>query len=92
MCPLPSCTGMGRHYLSKIKDVSRVGNFAAAAAAVVVCPGAVYILMLILLPKEGLPVRRGRSWTQVISCEPSLHSNWSIRARACDWAVEREGG
>jgi len=32
------------------------------------------------------------SHTQVISCEPSPHFNWSIKARACDWAVEGKGG
>ena len=26
------------------------------------------------------------------TCEPSPHFNWSIKARACDWAVEGKGG
>jgi hypothetical protein len=42
---------------------------------IVECPGAVYILMLIPLPKEGLPRRRSESHTQVTSCELSPHSN-----------------
>jgi hypothetical protein len=28
----------------------------------------------------------------VISCKPSSHFNWSIKARVCDWAVEEKGG
>ena len=41
------------------------------------CPGAVCILMLILLPQEGLAARkRSESGTQVISCEPSAHLSW----------------
>lgn len=28
----------------------------------------------------------------MISCEPSPHSNWSNKAGACDWAMERRGG
>jgi hypothetical protein len=53
--------------------------------SVVGWPGAVCILMLILLPQEGL-------LSQVVACEPSPHFNWSIKTRACDWAVEGKGG
>jgi hypothetical protein len=55
------------------------------------CPG-VCILMLILLPQEGLPLMRGPLQARVILWEPSPHFNWSIKARACDWAVEEKGG
>ena len=56
------------------------------------CHDAVCILILILIPQEGLPPMSSLSCTQVISCEPSPHFNWSIKARACDWAVEEKGG
>lgn len=32
------------------------------------------------------------SRTQVMPYEPSSHFNWSVKARACDWAVEGKGG
>ena len=60
-------------------------------APVVGYPHAVCILMLILLSQEMAPTRNG-SCTQMISCEPSPHFNCSIKARACDWAVEGKGG
>lgn len=41
------------------------------------CPGAVYILMLILLPQREVAKTRSDWLTQVISCEPFPHSNWS---------------
>jgi hypothetical protein len=44
--------------------------------------------MLIVLPQEGLHLSSSPSHTQVIACEPF---NWSIKARACDWAVEGKG-
>ena len=56
------------------------------------CPDAVCILMLVLFPQKRLPLTSSPSCTQVISCEPSLNFNWSIKARACDWAVEEKGG
>lgn len=46
---------------------------------------AVCIPMLILLLLKRLPPGA------VISCEPSPHSNWSIKARACDWAMKGKG-
>jgi len=53
-----------------------------------------FILVLILLPQEGLPSEGcpSPSCTELISCAPSPHFNWSIKTRACDWAVERKGG
>lgn len=56
------------------------------------CPDAVCILMFILLPGGVVP-ESSPSGTQVISWEPSPHLNWSIKARACNWAVRsgREG-
>ena len=54
----PSCSGMRSHFFSKIKDVSRMDIFIVVVVVVVVgCPGAICILMLILLPQEGLPMR-----------------------------------
>ena len=50
------------------------------------CPDAV------LLPREGLPPASSPSHTQLISFEPAPHFNWSIKTRACDWAVEGKGG
>ena len=55
------------------------------------CPGAVFILKLILLPQEGLPrwgVDHGLRW---------FHGNLvliltgQIKSRACDCAVEEKG-
>lgn len=46
---------------------------------------AVCIPMLILLLLKRLPPGA------VILCEPSPHSNWSIKARACDWAMKGKG-
>jgi hypothetical protein len=41
----------------------------------------------------SLPTRSSPSSSiQVISCEPSPHFNWSVKARACDWAAEGKGG
>ena len=45
-----------------------------------------------MVPQEGLAPTSNPSHTQVLSCEPSPHFNWSIKARACDWAVEGKGG
>lgn len=56
------------------------------------CPDAVCILMLILLPHEGLLLMSSPLCTRVISCDPSACFNCSIEARACDWAVEGKGG
>ena len=53
------------------------------------CPGAVCILMSILLPQEGLPLKR--SHTQVISLNLLPILTGQIKARACDWAVEGKG-
>lgn len=50
------------------------------------CRGAICILMLILLPQEEKFI------TQVISCEPSLHFSWPLKAKAYDWPVEERGG
>lgn len=50
---------MRRHFLSKIKDVSRMGIL-VVGVVVVGCLGVVCILMLILLPQEGLRTRKGR--------------------------------
>ena len=58
---------------------------------VVGCPEAVCIIMLILLPLEGFPLKNSPSHTLVISYEPSPHFNWSIMSKACDWTVEKKG-
>lgn len=50
------------------------------------CPSAVCILMLILLPQEGLPL------THVISLNFLPILTGQIKARADDWAVEGKGG
>lgn len=54
------------------------------------CHGAVCILMLILLPQEGLPRTRNELHTQVtrhMNLLPIL--TCKIKARACDWAEEK---
>ena len=57
---------------------------------VVGCPGAVCILMLILLPQEGLPLMRGPLQARVILWEPSPHFlTGKIKAKAVSF---REGG
>ena len=55
------------------------------------CPGAVCILMLILLPQEGWPMMRSRSHTQVISLSLFSILTGQIKARPDDWAVEVKG-
>ena len=42
--------------------------------------------------QEGLPSRRSRSHTQVISLNLLSILTGQIKARACDWAMEGEGG
>jgi hypothetical protein len=54
-------------------------------------PGAVCILMLILLPQEGLPPMRGSSPTQTISLKLLPILNGQEKARASDWAGEGKG-
>ena len=54
------------------------------------CPGAVCILMLILLPQEGLLQMRSRTHTQVISQISILTGQ--IKTQANDWALEVKGG
>lgn len=55
-------------------------------------PGAVCLQMFTLLPQEGLPPISSPFHTQLISCEHFLHFNLPVKARACDWAVEGNGG
>ena len=55
-------------------------------------PGAVCILMLILLPQEGLPPMRGSSPTQTISLKLLPVLTGHIKTRARDWALEGKGG
>lgn len=50
------------------------------------CPGAVFILMLILFPHEVLPGRRNGSCTLVTSGESSPHFN--LKTKSSDLAVE----
>lgn len=45
-------------------------------------------LMFILLPRGVVP-ESSPSGTRVISWGPLPHLKWSIKARACDWAVRR---
>jgi hypothetical protein len=67
-------------------------NFLFNSTNVAGYPDAFLILMLTLLPQEGLPLPSSRSCIQVISCEPCSHFNWSIKSGACDRAVEGKGG
>ena len=56
------------------------------------CPGAVCILMLILLPQEGLLQMRSRTYTQVISLNLISILIGQIKTQANDWALEVKGG
>lgn len=50
---------------------------------VVGCPNANYMLMLTLdASSRGVGLTSSPSCTQVMICKPSLHFNWSIKARA----------
>lgn len=55
------------------------------------CPNAVCVLILILLPQEGLPPTNSRLCSQKISGETSSHFKWPIKARGHDLAVVRIG-
>ena len=56
------------------------------------CPGAVCILMLILLPQEGLLPMRSGSHTQVTSLSLLPILIGQMMSRADDWPVEGKGG
>ena len=56
------------------------------------CPGAVCILMLILLPQEGLLQMRSRTHTQVISLSLIFILTGQIKTQANDRALEVKGG
>ena len=56
------------------------------------CPGAVCILMLILLPQEGLLQMRSRTHSQVISLSLIFILTGQIKTQANDRALEVKGG